>query len=82
MPANVTMIQPAIADQHFADIVRLLNTQEMEPDTAEVTGGVVSETASQTASAFLWRYPPKASYWVSAGSTAPSPTWSEITVFT
>ncbi len=35
MPTNDTLIQPAIPDQHFADIARLLNTQEMEPNTAE-----------------------------------------------
>ena len=35
MPANDTLIQPANPDQHFADIARLLNTQEMEPNTAE-----------------------------------------------
>ena len=35
MPTNHTLIQPAIPDQHFADIALLLNTQEMEPNTAE-----------------------------------------------
>jgi len=35
MPTNDTLIQPAIPDQYFADIARLLNTQEMESNTAE-----------------------------------------------
>jgi mycothiol synthase len=35
MPTNDTLIQPAILNQHFADIALLLNTQEMEPNTAE-----------------------------------------------